>query len=94
MRRILPKRGRVRPASAIADFWPQVPEAADGFAPHVSIAYSNAAGPAEPVADALTKIDAPLAHALIQSVELIELHRDRHIYEWRTRATVPLQSPA
>ena len=37
--------------AAIADVWgpDHVPEDADGFRPHVSLAYSNAAGPAEPI---------------------------------------------
>lgn len=50
---IIALRGTVR--AAIADVWgpDRVPEDADSFRPHVSLAYSNAAGPAEPIAERL-----------------------------------------
>lgn len=75
---------------AIGEVWEQVPESADGFAPHVTIAYSNATGPTAPVAAALDAVDAAPALAQIRSAELIVLGRDRRMYEWETYATVPL----
>ncbi|MFF0250785.1 2'-5' RNA ligase family protein [Streptosporangium sandarakinum] len=75
---------------AIGEVWQQVPEPADGFAPHVTIAYSNATGPTAPVAAALDSVDAAPAPAQIRSAELIVLGRDRRMYEWETYATVPL----
>ncbi|MGW5683726.1 2'-5' RNA ligase family protein [Nonomuraea sp. NPDC003754] len=76
--------------AAIDDVWPHVPEPAEGFAAHVSIAYSNADGSAGPVSTALAAIDTPPAVARIGSAELIVLGRDRQMYEWETFATVPL----
>lgn len=79
--------------AAIGDVWPQVPEPAEGFAPHVTIAYSNADGPVVPVSASLAAVDGAPAVAQIRSVELIVLGRDRQMYEWETFATVPLPSP-
>ncbi|KNB52928.1 2'-5' RNA ligase family protein [Streptomyces caatingaensis] len=76
--------------AAVADVWGEVPEAADGFAPHVSIAYSSSEGPMRPVAEALDRIEAEPARARIDSVELIVLNRDHHMYEWERFTTVPL----
>ncbi|MEV4438537.1 2'-5' RNA ligase family protein [Streptomyces sp. NPDC049577] len=76
--------------AAIAEVWAEVPEPADGFAPHVSIAYSNAEGPARLVSDALARVDAKPARAQIDSVELIVLNRDHRMYEWERFASVPL----
>ncbi|MFD7828545.1 2'-5' RNA ligase family protein [Kitasatospora sp. NPDC059803] len=76
--------------AAIADVWPEVPEQADGFRPHVSVAYSNADGPAHPAADALAGVTTYPATARITSAELIVLGRDRRMYEWETAARVPL----
>ncbi|MBV6699394.1 2'-5' RNA ligase family protein [Kitasatospora aureofaciens] len=76
--------------AAIADVWPQVSEAADGFRPHVSVAYSNSTGPARPAADALASVTSYPAIARITSAELIVLGRDERMYEWQTFARVPL----
>jgi 2'-5' RNA ligase len=67
-----------------------VPEPAEGFAAHVTIAYSNAEGPATSVQAALDAVEAPPAAAPVHSAELIVLGRDRGMYEWETFATVPL----
>lgn len=75
---------------AIADVWPKVPESADGFRPHVSVAYSSADGPARPAADALARVTTYPATARIAAAELIILNRDRQMYEWETAARVPL----
>lgn len=76
--------------SAIGDIWPEVPEEAAAFAAHVSIAYSSAAGPVEPVAAALAAVDEPPATARIERVDLIRLNRDHRMYEWETVADLPL----
>ncbi|MBV9314618.1 MAG: hypothetical protein JO100_13025 [Pseudonocardia sp.] len=65
-----------------------VPEPADGFHPHVSLAYSNTAGPAQPVADALTSYPARSAELVARSVSLINLNRDHQEYQWAEIATV------
>jgi 2'-5' RNA ligase len=43
--------------AAIGDVLPEVPESAQGFAPHVSLGYSNAEGPAAPFAATLADAD-------------------------------------
>ncbi|WP_229326477.1 2'-5' RNA ligase family protein [Streptomyces sp. UNOC14_S4] len=75
---------------AIAEVWGTAPEAAEGFAPHVSIAYSAADGPAQPVAQALRRVEPEPATVTLGSVELIVLGRDRRMYEWEEYARVPL----
>ncbi|MFH8411018.1 2'-5' RNA ligase family protein [Streptomyces sp. NPDC018019] len=67
-----------------------VDESDDGFAPHISIAYSNATGPAAPVQAALDTVAAAPATAHIDHVELIVLNRDRRMYEWDTHTRLPL----
>jgi 2'-5' RNA ligase len=76
--------------AAIADVWDDVPEPEDGFAPHVTIAYSNSDGPAGPVAHALDAVDAEPATARIEQVDLIVLGRDNQMYEWEDFAAVRL----
>jgi 2'-5' RNA ligase len=76
--------------AAIGDVLPEVPERADGFSPHVSVAYSASEGPAAPSAEALTRLDAPPAKTRITTAELIVLHRDNLMYEWEPYAQVPL----
>lgn len=76
--------------SAIGDVLGEVPERADGFTPHVSVAYSASDGPAAPIAAALADLDVPQATARITAAELIVLHRDNQMYEWTTFARAPL----
>ncbi|MFI9553751.1 2'-5' RNA ligase family protein [Nonomuraea endophytica] len=75
---------------AIAEVWPAVPEPEEGFAAHVSIAYSNASGEAAPIDEALQAVDAAPAVARVESAELIVLGRDNRVYEWEPHSTVPL----
>jgi 2'-5' RNA ligase len=74
----------------IADVWggERVPEAADGWRPHVSLGYSNSAGPAGPVAGALNAGGGHTADLIVSSVSLIDLNRDNRMYEWLDVATV------
>ncbi len=75
---------------AIAAVWPQVPEPEQGFAAHVTIAYSNAEGPSTPVANALATVQSPAATARIENAELIVLGRDQQMYEWEPFASASL----
>jgi 2'-5' RNA ligase len=75
---------------AIHDVLGEVPEKAEGFTPHVSVAYSAADGLAELIARALAELDAPPARARISTAELIVIHRDNQMYEWESFARVPL----
>ncbi|MET7390518.1 2'-5' RNA ligase family protein [Streptomyces sp. NPDC005529] len=77
--------------AAIGDVLAEVPENADGFIPHVSVAYSAGDGPTAPVAQILDGLDLAPARARISSAELIVLHRDNQMYEWESYAAVPLR---
>ncbi|MEV0696025.1 2'-5' RNA ligase family protein [Streptomyces sp. NPDC050388] len=76
--------------AAIGDVLKEVPEKADAFRLHVSVAYSAADGPAEPVAKALAAVADTSAPARIATADLIVIHRDNQRYEWETYASVPL----
>ncbi|WP_306192025.1 2'-5' RNA ligase family protein [Streptomyces sp. MK5] len=67
-----------------------VPEKADGFRPHVSVAYSAGDGPADSIAKALAGVRVAPAQARISNADLIVIHRDNEMYEWEPFATVPL----
>jgi hypothetical protein len=75
--------------AAIGEVWGahQVPEDAQ-WSPHVSFAYANANGPSEPVDEALAGLGG--VTAVIRSVDLIRLGRDRHLYEWDSAQSLPL----
>ena len=62
----------------------------DDWTAHVTVAYSNGTGPTGPYAAALD--GGGTARTLISDVQLIELNRDQHMYEWTTRASVPLHT--
>ncbi|MFE1959984.1 2'-5' RNA ligase family protein [Streptomyces sp. NPDC059479] len=76
--------------AAIRDVLADVPEKAEGFRPHVSVAYSSGDGPAGALACALDAADVEPATARIASAELIVLHRDNRMYEWQPYARVAL----
>lgn len=81
--------------AAIADVWgpDNVPEDPHGFRPHVSLAYSNAAGPAEPIIQRLAAQSATAAEITVHRAALIDLNRDHHAYEWTDIATADLRTP-
>lgn len=67
-----------------------VPEKADSFTPHVSVAYSNSEGPAAPIAQVLGGLGIMPARARISAAELIVINRDNKMYEWESFATASL----
>ncbi len=77
--------------AAIGDVWTpgRVPGTED-WMPHVSVAYSHTTAPSEPYAAALAGCSESTG-TVIRSVRLIILGRDRHVYEWTTRASVELR---
>ncbi|MBQ0902670.1 2'-5' RNA ligase family protein [Micromonospora sp. U21] len=58
------------------------PEHARSFRPHVSVAYSNTAQSAEPIAAALERVEVGPAVVKLDQVGLLEFHRDHRMYEW------------
>jgi 2'-5' RNA ligase len=76
--------------TAIGSVWAVVSEKADGFGPHISIAYSNSDGPAAAALEAVAAVPSAPATARISSAELILLGRDSRMYEWESVASLPL----
>jgi hypothetical protein len=85
---LTPVRRAIRDAIAAAR-GPEHLTESDGWTPHVSVAYSNSYGPMEPY---IKTLDPPLAPVSVEiaDVQLIVLGRDEHLYEWQTRADIPL----
>jgi 2'-5' RNA ligase len=86
------KHIRTEARAAIADVWgpSRVPEDAARFRPHVSVAYLNTAGTAEPYISAVATVRTQPAIATIRKLSLIRMTRDHRMYEWETVATIPL----
>jgi 2'-5' RNA ligase len=59
------------------------------WTPHISVAYSSSEGPMEPISAAI-RSELPPVSATVSEVQLIVLGRDNKMYEWQTRAAVPL----
>jgi 2'-5' RNA ligase len=80
--------------AGIATVWgsDNVPENPHDFHPHVSLAYSNAPGPAEPIVRRLATRMVTSAEITIYRAALINLNRDHRAYEWTDVATADLSS--
>ena len=80
--------------AGIATVWgsDNVPEDPHDFHPHVSLAYSNAPGPARPIAQRLSARMATSAEITIHRAALINLNRDHRAYEWTDVATADLNT--
>jgi hypothetical protein len=78
--------------AGIGDVWgvSNVPEQADGFQPHLSLAYSNDDQPAAPIIDIIERVTNTPVTITIDRAALIVLNRDQHVYRWTTYATVPI----
>lgn len=60
------------------------------FTPHVSAAYVNGDGPAEPIAQAISGLDPEPVTATFGAVSLLEFHRDHRTYEWASATPLPI----
>ncbi|MEV1321278.1 2'-5' RNA ligase family protein [Micromonospora arborensis] len=80
--------------ASIADVWGEdrVPEPAEPYNPHLSLAYTNTDGSAAPLIEALSSAPKLSANAVIDSCQLIVLNRDEGMYVWEPYATVKLGS--
>lgn len=83
-------RNTVRAAIAEVFGSDRVPDNADGYQPHVSLAYVSTPQPAVTTLEAMNRVSADPADLTINAVSLIEMHRDNRMYEWRTIEAVPL----
>lgn len=87
----LPELRRIRDElrASITDVWgPDRLMEGDDWTPHVSVAYSNSTAPAPPYLAAVE--NGGTASVPISHVQLIVLDRDQRMYEWTTRADIPL----
>jgi 2'-5' RNA ligase len=91
--RVARLRSALRTAIADVRGAGNVPEDPDDFRPHVSLAYSNAAGPAAPIAQRLRALQANSAEITIRRATLIDLNRDHKMYQWTDIATAELGTP-
>jgi 2'-5' RNA ligase len=83
-------RAQIR--AAIGDVWgaERVPESANGFAPHVSLAYANTSGaPLAPLRAMLAEQQGS-ATVEVRHVTLINLNRDEGMYQWIPEASASL----
>lgn len=83
-------RDTTRTAIARAIEENQVPEDPNRYRPHVSVAYLTTDGPAEPYVRAAEEIRPEPVTVRIDHVNIIEMHRDRQMYEWSVVARLPL----
>lgn len=83
---------RLAVRAGIAEVWGAdcVPEQDSDFIPHVSLAYSNSDGSAEPILRAAKSVDITPAKATISAAQLIVLNRDNRQYQWTDYAVIPL----
>src|SRR5258708_23575178 len=86
---LYPVRTSIRTAIAEVRGPAKVPQA-EQWNPHISLAYSNGNGPAAPYIEALQTVTRPPVDLAISTVHLIELSRDTHLYQWLTKAEIPL----
>lgn len=91
--RVARLRAALRTAIADVRGAGNVPEDPDDFRPHVSLAYSNAAGPAAPIAQRLTAQPVTSAEITVRHATLIDLNRDHRVYQWTDIATAELGTP-
>jgi 2'-5' RNA ligase len=72
----------------------RVPEDADIFRPHITLAYSKGICPIRDISQAVGALPIPARESSVSSVSLIRLNRDRQRYEWSDIATVSLMGGA
>lgn len=66
--------------------WPEQ----DQYHPHVSAAYVNHDGPAQPIIDALSRVDHSPVTATFRTVPILTFHRDHQMYEWTAAKPIPI----
>jgi 2'-5' RNA ligase len=68
----------------------RLPEPPQGFDPHVTVAYVNAAIPQAEIDDRLTRVDYVEVAVQIEAMSLIELSRGERTWTWRSERRLPL----
>jgi hypothetical protein len=62
----------------------------DQYRPHVSAAYVNHNGPAEPIIDALSEASPQPVTVTFRTVPILTFHRDHRMYEWTDARSIPI----
>jgi 2'-5' RNA ligase len=62
----------------------------DQYQPHVSAAYVNHNGPAEPIIVALSETSPQPVTATFRTVPILTFHRDHRMYEWTDARPIPI----
>jgi 2'-5' RNA ligase len=73
-----------------AERFHEPPPDREKYRPHVSAAYINSAGPAQPIIDALGKANPPAVTATFRTVPILTFHRDHRMYEWTDAIPIPI----
>jgi 2'-5' RNA ligase len=60
------------------------------YTPHVSAAYVNSDGPAQPIFDAFASVQAPSVTATFRTASILTFHRDHQMYEWTNAIPIPI----
>jgi 2'-5' RNA ligase len=76
--------------ASIAAVMGETPEGAERFRPHATVAYFHTGGPAEPYIAAVKAVDAVPVTVTIRHTDLIQIHRDHRMYEWKLLESVQL----
>jgi hypothetical protein len=60
------------------------------FTPHVSAAYVNSDGPAQPIADAISNTNPQPVTVTFGTASILVFHRDHRMYEWTQARPIPI----
>lgn len=63
------------------------------FLPHVSIGYISQEGGTEPIAAALQSLTTRTSRVTFTKADLLEFHRDHHMYEWTNATPIRIGQP-
>lgn len=76
--------------SAIGEVWADVPEAAGGFEPHITVGYGNTDVDASEIIAAIERAEIEPITIRIAHADLILLGRDSKVYTWSVTRSLPL----
>jgi len=69
---------------------PLAPPGRERYLPHVSVAYVNADGPAQPVFDALSRVHQSPVTVTFRVAPILTFHRDHQMYSWTSALPIPI----
>jgi 2'-5' RNA ligase len=69
---------------------PVAPPGPGQYVPHVSVAYVNGDGPAQPVFDALSRVHRPPVTVTFRVAPILTFHRGHQMYEWTSAMPIPI----